>query len=316
MIRVAVPSISFCQTEVLCKELLAKYPNTRFNENNTRMSRDELIHFLSERDAAIMGLEALDAEMLDQLPDLKIISRMGVGLDNIDPAMLRERGIRIGWVGGTNSKSVAELTIAFMVCAVRHVAALYEAMRSGKRPRQRMGRLLSGRTIGLHGCGNVGKEIVRLLQPWDCTILVHDIINYSEFYETYKIKPVSFEELVRNSEILSLHIPLNDSTRNLYTAEVLELMKNDAVLINTCRGGIVDEKALKIRLLNGKLMAACMDTFAVEPPVDDELLAAENFLCTPHIGGSAEEARLAMGRAAIEGIEKSFVPIPGVFPFN
>ena len=142
------------------------------------MTDDELVVFLSDRDAAIMGLENLTADMLDQLPDLKIISRMGVGLDNVDPATLRNRGIRIGWTGGTNRRSVAELMIAFSVCALRHVGPLYAAMRNGERPRHQMGRHLSERVVGLHGCGNVGKDVVRLLQAWDCQILAHDIRDF------------------------------------------------------------------------------------------------------------------------------------------
>jgi phosphoglycerate dehydrogenase-like enzyme len=315
MTRVAVPSISFCQTEELRRVVLAKYPDTRFNEEQRRMTDEELVAFLSDRDAAIMGLENLTAEMLDQLPDLKIISRMGVGLDNVDPAMLRARGIRIGWTGGTNRRSVAELMIAFSISALRHVGPLYVAMRAGKRPRHQMGRELSGRVVGLHGCGNVGKDVVRLLQPWNCEILAHDIRDYAEFYSEFGVQAVSMEELVERSEVLSLHIPLDDTTRGLYSADVLDRMRDDAVLINTCRGGIVDEPALKERLLDGRLAAACVDAFAVEPPTDDELLNAPNFLCTPHIGGSSAEARLAMGRAAIDGIEDNFLPEPGVFPF-
>ena len=279
------------------------------------MTDDELVVFLSDRDAAIMGLENLTADMLDQLPELKIISRMGVGLDNVDPGMLRDRGIRIGWTGGTNRRSVAELMIAFSVCALRHVGPLYAAMRNGERPRHQMGRHLSGRVVGLHGCGNVGKDVVRLLQAWDCEILAHDLLDFPEFYDEFGVTPVSFEDLVTRSEVVSLHIPLDDTTRGLYSAEVLDLMRDDAVLINTCRGGIIDEYALKQRLMEGRLAAACIDAFAVEPPTDDELLNAPNFLCTPHIGGSAEEARLAMGRAAIDGIEDNFLPEPGVFPF-
>ncbi|PPR11112.1 MAG: Hydroxypyruvate reductase [Alphaproteobacteria bacterium MarineAlpha11_Bin1] len=279
------------------------------------MTDDELVTFLADHDAAIMGLENLTAKMLDQLPDLRIISRMGVGLDNVDPELLRSRGIRIGWKGGTNRRSVAELMIAFSICALRHVAPLYAAMRDGKRPRHRMGQHLSGRVVGLHGCGNVGKEVVRLLQPWGCHILTHDIRNYTEFYEEFDVKPVSMDELVARSEVLSLHIPLDDTTRGLYSGAVLEQMRDGAVLINTCRGGIIDESALKDSLLNGHLAAACIDAFAVEPPTDDDLLNAPNFLCTPHIGGSAVEARLAMGRAAINGIEENFLPEPGVFPF-
>ncbi|MAM68900.1 MAG: phosphoglycerate dehydrogenase [Rhodospirillaceae bacterium] len=316
MTRVAVPSISFCQTEVLRDELLAAYPDTRFNETQRRMSDDELVEFLSDRDAAIMGLENLTADMLDRLPELKVISRMGVGLDNVDPAVLRNRGIRMGWTGGTNSRSVAELAIAFMVCALRHVAPLYASMRSGERPRQQMGRHLGGRIVGLHGCGHVGKKVARLLQPWGCTILACDLQEFPEFYAEHGIEAVSMEQLVERSEVLSLHIPLDQSTKGLYCADVLDRMQSDAVLINTCRGGIIDENALKERLLDGRLGAACIDAFAVEPPTDDDLLTAPNFLCTPHIGGSAYEARLAMGRAAISGVADNFLPEPGVFPFT
>jgi phosphoglycerate dehydrogenase-like enzyme len=316
MTRVAIPSISFCQTEILRNEVLAKYADTRFNEEQRRMSDDELVEFLADRDAAIMGLENLTADMLDQLPDLKIIARMGVGLDNVDPVMLRDRGIRMGWTGGTNRQSVAELMIAFSICALRHVGPLYAEMRDGKRPRHQMGRHLGGRVVGLHGCGHVGKEIVRLLHPWNCTILACDLQDFPEFYREYGVEAVSMDELVSRSEVLSLHIPLDDSTRGLYTGAVMDCMRDDAVLINTCRGGIIDEAALKQRLLDGRLAAACIDAFAVEPPTDDELLNAPNFMCTPHIGGSAAEARLAMGRAAIAGIADNFVPEPGVFPFT
>ena len=315
MTRVAIPSISFCQTDILREETLAKYPDTRFNEEQRRMSDDELVQFLSGRDAAIMGLENLTAEMLDQLPELKIISRMGVGLDNVDPAQLRARGIRMGWKGGTNRRSVAELMIAFSICALRHVGPLFAEMRDGTRPRHQMGRQLGGRVVGLHGCGYVGKEVVGLLQSWDCTILACDLRDFSDFYRDHGVEAVSIDELLERSEVLSLHLPLDDTTRGLYGAGVLDRMRDDAVLINTCRGGIIDEAALKERLLDGRLAAACIDAFAVEPPTDDELLNAPNFLCTPHIGGSAVEARLAMGRAAIDGIEDNFLPESGVFPF-
>jgi phosphoglycerate dehydrogenase-like enzyme len=206
--------------------------------------------------------------------------------------------------------------IAFSVCALRHVGPLYAEMRAGTRPRHQMGRHLGGRVVGLHGCGHVGKEVVRLLQPWNCRIIACDIRDFGDFYGEYGVEKVSMDELVGRAEVLSLHLPLNETTRGLYSGDVLDAMRGDAVLINTCRGGIVDEVALKERLLDGRLAAACFDVFAIEPPVDDALLNAPNFLCTPHIGGSAEEARLEMGRAAIAGIEDNFVPAPGVHPFD
>ena len=314
--RVAVPSISFSQHETLRAELLAEFPDTKFNEESRRQSEAELTEWLKGCDAAIMGLEPLTASMLDQLPDLKVISRMGVGVDNVDPDLLRERGIRMGWTGGTNSLSVAELTISFAIAALRHMAPLNHEMRAGERPRHRMGRHLSGRVVGLHGCGHVGKQVVRLLRPFECTVLACDIRDYPDFYAEYGVTPVSMGEMLQRAEVLSLHVPLNDTTRGLYDAETLDRIQPGAVLINTCRGNIVDEQELKERLCDGRLAAACMDAFAVEPPTDDELLNAPNFFATPHIGGSAEEARLEMGRAAIRGLTENALPERGVPPFD
>ena len=314
--RVAVPSISFSQHETLRAELLAEFPDSKFNEEARRQSEAELTEWLKGCDAAIMGLEPLTASMLDQLPDLKVISRMGVGVDNVDPDLLRARGIRMGWTGGTNSLSVAELTISFAIAALRHMAPLNHEMRAGERPRHRMGRHLSGRVVGLHGCGHVGKQVVRLLQPFDCTVLACDIRDYPDFYAEYSVTPVSMGEMLERAEVVSLHVPLNDTTRALYDAETLDRIQPGAVLINTCRGGIIDEQALKERLYDGRLAAACVDAFAVEPPTDDELLNAPNFLATPHIGGSAEEARLEMGRAAIRGLTENALPERGVPPFD
>lgn len=314
--RVAVPSISFSQTEALRHEILEQYPDTRFNETGVRLNEEELVEFLSDRDAAIMGIEAMTEKTLERLPELRVISRMGVGVDNISAEMLNKFDIRIGWTGGTNRQSVAELMICFAIAGLRHVPQLNHDMRMGRRPRLKMGRHLGGRVVGLHGCGNVGKEVIRLLKPFDCQILACDIRDYSEFYLEHGVEAVSMDELLARSEVLSLHLPLSDATRGLYSADVLAQLRPDCVLINTCRGGIVDEAALMQVLTEGRITAACFDAFAVEPPTDDDLLNAPNFLCTPHLGGSAEEARLAMGRAAIAGLSDNFVPEDGKPPFT
>ncbi len=313
--RVAVPSISFSQTPTLRDELLAAYPDARFNDTLKRLTEEQLLEFLDGCEAAIMGLEPLTERMLERLPDLRIISRMGVGVDNISAQLLNKFGIRIGWTGGTNRDSVAELTICFAIAAMRHIGPLNHAMRMAERPHHRMGRQIGGRVFGLHGCGNVGKAVVKLLKPFGCKVLACDIRDYPEFYREHGVEAVSLDELLARSEIVSLHIPLNDATRGLYSAEMLDKLGPDSVLLNTCRGGIVDETALKERLYDGRIRAACFDAFAVEPPTDDELLNAPNFLCTPHIGGSAEEARIAMGRAAIYGLSDNFVPEQGKPPF-
>jgi len=186
-------------------------------------------------------------------------------------------------------------------------------MRAGERPRYRNGRFLTGRVVGIHGCGHIGKEVVRLLEPFNCEILACDIKDYSEFYRNNNVTPVSFDELLARSEILTLHLPKTSQTLGLYTREVLAKLRRDCVLINTCRGGIVDEDALLERLDSGALTAACFDVFAVEPAEDDRLLRHPNMLATPHIGASTEETRLILVRAAVRGLTENTLVEPADF---
>ncbi|MCX7966648.1 MAG: hypothetical protein N2596_08500, partial [Syntrophorhabdaceae bacterium] len=152
-------------------------------------------------------------------------------------------------------------------------------------------------------CGNIGKDLVRLLEPFECKIIVYDIQEYTEFYKKYNIITMNLEELIRESDIVTLHVPLNDTTRNILDRERLALMKKGSFLINTARGGLIDEDALKEMLKNGHLSGAALDVLSIEPPEDMELLNLPNVIVTPHIGGSTEEAILAMGRAAIRGLD-------------
>ena len=220
--------------------------------------------------------------------------------------------MRFGFVPGVNKLAVAELALCFMLAGLRGVIPLNQEMREGKRPRMRDGRGLTGRVVGVHGCGNVGKEVVRLLAPFNCEILVYDVVDYPEFYRQFGVTPVTFDELLARSEVLTLHIPLMPATENLYDAPTLDRLRDDCVLINTCRGGIVDEAALSERLRAGTLIAACSDVFAVEPVTNDELLQLPNFLATPHIGASTDAARLLMGYAAIDGLQHNIVVPDGV----
>jgi D-3-phosphoglycerate dehydrogenase len=174
--------------------------------------------------------------------------------------------------------------------------------------RQHVGVHLSGRTVGIIGCGHIGKDLVPLLQAFGCPILVNDIRDYPDFYAAHGIEPVGLEALLARSDIVTLHVPLDESTRGMLDAQRLALLQPTAVLINAARGGLVDEVVLKQMLQDKRLAAAAFDVFAVEPPLDHELLALPNFLATPHIGGSAQEAILAMGRAAIEGLDNHAIP--------
>jgi D-3-phosphoglycerate dehydrogenase len=307
--RVAVCSRSFSKNPTLRAELLERYELVTFNDEGRSLSGDSLVEFLQGHQKAITALERIDDAVVSRLPDLKVLSKYGVGLDSVDVHALRRHGVRLGWRGGVNRRSVSELVLAFAISMLRHVPAANREVLTGTW-RQHTGGLLSGRTVGIIGCGHVGRDVVRLLQPFGCRILVHDIRRYGAFYAKYGIEDVELAKLLAESDVVSLHVPLDDSTRGMLDARAFQLMKPSAILINTARGQLVDEAALKARLAAGELAAAAFDVFAVEPPLDADLLNAPNFLATPHIGGSAAEAILAMGRAAIDGLDFNAVPGP------
>ena len=316
--RVAVPAISFGQHSGLVQRLLERYPDAKVNTEAIPYyrSEQETIAYLDGYDAAIVSFEPINERVLEALPRLKIVSKLGVGLDKIDAAAMRRHGVRLGWTPGVNKRSVAELTLCLAIAALRHVVDRNAAMRRGERPLQKMGRQLTGRVVGIHGCGEIGKEFVRLLQPFDCAVLACDIKDYADFYAQYRVTPVDLEELLARSEVLSIHLTVTNRTRGLYDAATLDKLRSDCVLINTARGRIIDEDALKERLKSRRIAAAAIDAFAVEPQTDDELLNLTNFIATPHIGAGAEEARWLMGITAIEGLVDNFLPEPGAYPFE
>lgn len=305
--RVAVCSRSFSRNPLLRSELQARYEHVTFNDAGRQLEGSDLVEFLQGHDKAITALERLDEYVLSKLPDLKVVGKYGVGLDMIDFDAMRKYGKRLGWTGGVNRRSVSELVIAFAIAMLRHVPAAHRDVLSGNW-QQHVGGYLTGRTVGIIGCGHIGKDLVPLLKVFDCPILVYDIRDYREFYESHSIEAVSLEELLTRADIVTLHVPLDASTRNMLDAQKLALLKPTAILINAARGGLVDERALKEMLRDKRLAAAAFDVFAVEPPQDTELLALPNFLVTPHIGGSAHEAILAMGMAAIDGLDKHAIP--------
>jgi len=313
MTRVAVCSRSFSRHSVLRRELLEKYPDVTFNDDELVLTGGELVEYLNGHEKAITALETLDADTFSQLPELKVVSKYGVGFDTLDLAAMAEAGVKLGWTGGTNKRSVSELVISFAVQLLRHLPEAGREVLDGTW-RQHVGRQLSDRTVGIVGCGQVGKDLGRLLRSLGCRVLAHDILDFPDYYAEHGVEPMGLEELLKESDVVTLHLPLNETTHNILSAERLALMKPDAILINTARGGLVDEEALKAALINGHLAGTAFDVFATEPPDDRELLELSNFIVTPHIGGSAEEAILAMGRAAIYGLDDNQIPEKGVFP--
>lgn len=304
---VAVASRSFSRHPVLRAELLGRYGDVRFNDEGVVLTGETFVEFARGRRKLITALERIDDVTLAALPDLEVISKYGVGTDMLDLAAMARRGVRLGWTGGVNKRSVTELALAFMIALLRDLPQVDREVSTGTW-RNRTGRQLSGRTVGLIGCGNVGKDLTPLLRAFGCAVLAHDILDFPEFYAAHQVEAVGLDDLLRRADIVSLHVPLDDSTRGMLGAGRLALMRPGALLVNTARGGLVDEQALKQLLQDGRLGGAAFDVFATEPPEDAELLGLPTFLATPHIGGSSEEAILAMGRAAIAGLDDNRLP--------
>ena len=308
MRSLVIASRSFSKHPVLRKEVLKRYPNAKFNDKGLSLNGESLIEFLDGHEKAITALEKIDDSILKLLPNLKVIGKYGVGLDMIDLHAMKRHGVNLGWTGGVNKRSVSELVISYSIALLHRTIFANAEVRKGKWY-QVKGRQLSDCTVGIIGCGHVGKDLVELLQPFNCKILANDVLDFKDFYKKYEVTSVGLEELIRKSDIVTLHLPLDKSTQNILDSDKLSLLKNDAVLINLARGGLIDEVALKELLNNNKIAGAALDVFEVEPPVDPSFATMDNVLITPHIGGSTEEAILAMGMAAIEGLENSEDPL-------
>jgi len=158
--------------------------------------------------------------------------------------------------------------------------------------------------VGIIGLGNIGQDLAKLLQPFGCKLLGNDIKNRSVFARNYTVKLVRKEEIFFKSDILTLHVPLTTATHQLVNKRTLDIMHHDAFLINTSRGSVVDQSALKKALINGSIAGAAIDVFEEEPPTDSDFLRLPNLIPTPHLSGNSYEAVLAMGRSSIKHIEE------------
>ena len=308
MRSVAIASRSFSKHPILRSKVLEIYPDAKFNDKGLSLSGDSLVEFLSGHEKAITALEVIDDSILSKLPNLKVIGKYGVGLDMIDLHAMKDRGVKLGWTGGVNKRSVSELVISFSVYLLHRVAFANAEVRNGEWY-QVKGRQLSDCTFGIVGCGHIGKDLVKLLKPFGCNILSHDIIDFKEFYQENNITSVGLDELLQKSDVVTLHLPKNDSTNNILNKDRLQMLKKDAILINLARGGLLDESALKKILSEKNIAGAALDVFSVEPPIDTDFAHLDNVLITPHIGGSTEEAILAMGLAAIDGLKNPKNPL-------
>jgi D-3-phosphoglycerate dehydrogenase len=303
--RVAVTPPPICNSSTLRDELSDLFPQSLFNDTGRYLTENELIRFAGEADALLVGRDGITDKVLSALPQLKIIAKYGVGLDNLDSEALQRHQVELGWTAGVNRRSVAELTLSFMLGLCHNVFKSGWALKQGQWVKEG-GQLLQGKTVGIVGCGNIGKELVRLLKPFECRVWIRDILKMSEFCKENDALEKSFDEVLNGADIISLHVPLTGETRHMINATTLQKMRPTAFLINTSRGEVVDQAALKEALVKETIAGAALDVFSQEPPEDMELLAHPHLMVTPHIGGNAIEAVEAMARAAFQHLKEYF----------
>ncbi len=259
-------------------------------------NREQLMESLATAQALIVrNRTQVNQELIAKAPQLRVVGRLGVGLDNIDMDLCKEKGITVYPAVGANAQAVAEYVIATAFILLRGAFLASSQVVDGSWPRNKLsnGLEVSGKTLGLVGFGGIGRLTASLARGLGMKIVAYDpmIAEDSSVWKETGASSLSLEDLLRQSDVISLHVPLTNDTRHLINAEQLALMKAQAVLINTSRGGIVDEQALVSALKAGKLRGAALDVFEDEPvKAGNSLPDMPNLILTPHIAGLTEEA--------------------------
>jgi len=243
-------------------------------------------------------------ELIAKADKCKIIARVGIGLDNIDQDAAKEKNIRvINAVEGAIT-AVAELVIGLMISMAREIPRADREIRNGNWiKKELMGSELKGKYLGIVGLGNIGKRLGRLARALNMNIIGYDVIPIDdEFSKEVGLMKADLDTLLSSADYVSFHVPLLDSTHHMINAEKLKMMKNTARIINTSRGGVIDEEALYNSLKDGSLAGAALDVFEVEPATENKLITLPNFIATPHTGAQTKEAQLLAANIIAEKI--------------
>lgn len=267
------------------------------NPHGRKLSADEVVELLSQADGTIAGTEPLNAQVLEQVPNLRAISRVGVGLDNVDLDAAERLGIRVFSTPEAVTDAAAELTLAGMLTLLRHVAFMDSELRAGRWTRT-MGSLLRGKTVGIVGVGRIGRRVAALLAPFEPRLLGFDPHPDEERVRAAGVELVDLEELLTQSDIVTLHAAAGDQ---VIGARELDLIGPDGHLVNVARGTLIDEDALHSALAEKRIAGAYLDTFG-EEPYEGALRELPNVVLTPHAGSFAKEARALMESEAVENL--------------
>ncbi|MBI2940320.1 MAG: phosphoglycerate dehydrogenase [Chloroflexi bacterium] len=265
------------------------------------LSEAELVVLIRGVDAAIIGVDPVTAEVIAAAPRLRVISRHGVGYDNVDVEAATRAGVVVTIAAGANVTAVAELTIGMMVALARHIAPLNTSTRSGGWSRA-LGLELAGKTLGIVGFGRIGQAVAQRARAFDMEVIAHDIARDESTASALGARYVELGELLSLAHFVTLHCSHGSGEPPLLGRAELALMPPNTYLINVARGGLVDEGALYEALYNRRLAGAAIDTFTDEPPRGNPLLTLDTVIATPHIGGYTAEATLATGLIAAQNV--------------
>ena len=265
-----------------------------YNKNNygRKVSSSEIVELAKESVGIIAGTEPYTKEVLQKLPHLKVISRLGVGMDNIDLETAKAMDIKVYKTQTTPAQAVAELVVGLMIDVGRKISIQFSELKNGTWNKQ-MGELLHGKTLGIIGLGTIGKTLVKLVKGFNFNILAFDIFHDEGFAKENNIAYCSLDNLLSNSDIVSTHLNLSNNNIGLMGEKQFAIMKPSSIFINTSRGEVVDEKALYHALKSKEIGAAGIDVFQKEP-YKGQLKDLKNVVLTPHIGSYAKEIRIQM----------------------
>ena len=309
--RVAVSAVSFVKNTSLVAEL-KNLGNSRgfdviLNETQRVLDQKSLVGFFTQAnaDAAIVGTEIINGEVLAAAPSLQLIAKYGVGLDNLDEAELKRRGITLAWKAGVNKRSVSELVLALALGHFHKASAGIATMRQGQWIKDG-GVQLSDLRVGIVGFGHVGSDLSEILRAFGSDVVVHDTLDKNAEAAALGARQVSYEDLLTTSDLITFHVPATAATSGMFGARELAKVKPNALIVNTSRGSVLDVAAVANAAVRGDIGGLAIDVYPAEPyRLESAWASCPTIYCTPHIGGNTREAVLAMGRAAIAGIREA-----------
>ncbi|MDK2801529.1 MAG: hypothetical protein PWQ70_3148 [Clostridiales bacterium] len=258
------------------------------------MTQEEMIDEIKDVDGIIVGVDPLNRDVLTKAKKLKVISKYGVGTDNIDLQYAEEAGISVTRAIGANADAVADYAVALMLGVARKVVLIDRKCRKLNWSKITTIEMWN-KTLGLIGLGSIGKGVAKRVSGFNMKVLAYDLFQDKEYAKQNNIEYISLERLLKESDFISLHLPLTEDTKNLISYKEFEMMKDTAVLVNTARGGIIDEEALLWALKENKIWGAGIDVFEQEPPENQELLKLDNIIIGSHCAASTYEAIDNMG---------------------